>query len=705
MKHSLTTKVLLIVLLLHFSFLCNSNEARRNSPSISVFRALHQILLNYDDCELLYLFESGTQGPISVNDFDMLALDQASSGARILSFFAPNVKYHRHQDIHRHTRAHCALAILIFNKIHPDIESWLFDTIIPRYGPIIRKDEDRFIFLTPTNKLADEVMLSSNFGEKIKYKIALHAENPDNLVECKTIDFYANNGNPVPKVLQAIDVLTSVEKSLDFSTLFPDMTKNFNGKQFRITVPNVKYRFEMEWRDGAYHPKRGFYKWWLDEAIIKFNFTYFMFWSSFEKATGKPLENGTWVGAAGDLLYDKADIAVIVGETYSRQPFFGFSAVLSYEWFFFMTHIPRNYYSPKAIFWPFTPLMWGLFFLSLILMTLSLKAIAVAGAGGSTMRKNKKWTYARMVDYIFTTFMEQDRDGPTSASSIRMLCAFWLLFSMVTSTAYRGKLVTLIAFPVDTWIPTDFEELANSNFKVALNNVGKVGAAHDLLSSSTNPVFQKLFHKMEMIGHPEICLMRALEEDLGCIIWEGISMYASVRNVTDKFGYAPLMQSKEIALFVGVGFAYERRAIFKHHMDRTIEAALQMGLTIKWLELDKQFIRRERRKWELSMHKPEVFYERDEGPKKLVISQFTGLFLISAFGLLIAGVRFGMELHQYRKEQFTNQEVEGALDNGKLNVECILVECIEDTTVTIIENKDIDEKQQQTDENRNNHTP
>jgi len=266
---------------------------------------LKQIVVSYDGCELLYLFESSLSSSSSSNhpsvyDIDVFELNIFSSGARTLTLFASNVEYPRHKDIHRHTPAHCSLAILIFNQFHTkEIEPWLFDTIIPRYGPIIRKDEDHFIFITPTGAIADKVMLSNNFGEKIKYKIALNVQSSSQpitqtnrqldyydliFVECRTIDFYANDGKPVSKVLRSFAVSQSNQTMQhDVSNLFPDMTKNFNGRMFRITVPNVKYRFEMEWKDGAYRPKRGFYRWWFDEACLKFNFSYYMFWSSYEK--------------------------------------------------------------------------------------------------------------------------------------------------------------------------------------------------------------------------------------------------------------------------------------------------------------------------------------------------------------------------------------------------------------------------------------
>ncbi len=145
-----------------------------------------------------------------------------------------------------------------------------------------------------------------------------------------------------------------------------------------------------------------------------------------------------------------------------------------------MTSIPRNSNSPKAIFKPFTILTWILFFLSLLVMTLALKTLALIACDSESW--NVKWTNWEMFEYMFSPFMEQEHTLPLRSTAVRVLCSFWLIFAMITATAYRGKLVSLIAFPVNTWVPTTFEELANSHFKVALNVVGKGNLQFILIS-------------------------------------------------------------------------------------------------------------------------------------------------------------------------------------------------------------------------------
>ncbi|CAL8093028.1 unnamed protein product [Orchesella dallaii] len=610
---------------------------------------VERIFHDFNGCELVFIEESGvtTNSSINLIDLDFNEISLLSAGAQQVTF-GTNITFQRHEDVHRLADLHCGLAVIILYKAF-DLhwETWIVDTMIPRYAPILQKDKDHFLLITPTEEISNQVLLSPSFESKIKYKLAIFnnpsSESSSELgVVCKTVDLYAKNGLPELKTLKSFNP-QEITKELETQWLFPDMTKDFKGKVFRFSIPKVAFRFEIEMKqDGKWHPKRGYYKWWLDEAMRKFNFTYHIFPASFGGGTGKRLKNGTWVGATGDIFYGKADCSFIVGEIYSRHKFLGWSSSISYEWIIFMTHTPRLSYSPKAVFWPFTPLMWLLFFVSLFVVTLSLKVVSAVGMDPVT--EGVEWGHTKMFGYIFSTFMEQDSKCPLKSSSIRVLCVFWLLFAMVTATAYRGKLVSLIGFPVDTWVPTTFEELANSNFKVALNVVGKAGAAYVLIASSTSPVFKTLFSRMELIPDAEVCLARAMNENLGCIIWKGIGDYAIVKNLTDKNGHVPLQDSNQIALFIGDGLVHERRAIFGEHLDRTIQAVVQMGLTIKWFQLDQEFIKKDRKAWERSTNTSHFVYDQDDGPKKLVLSQFGGVYLLCLCGILVSCGAFVREI-------------------------------------------------------------
>lgn len=75
-----------------------------------------------------------------------------------------------------------------------------------------------------------------------------------------------------------------------------------------------------------------------------------------------------------------------------------------------------------------------------------------------------------------------------------------------------------------------------------------------------------------------------------------------------------------------------------------------MGLTIKWFQLDQEFIKKERSVWDKENNVTQIIYESDNGPKKLVLSQFAGLYLLCFCGIFLSTAQFITEvLYQKRK--------------------------------------------------------
>lgn len=441
-------------------FTTTGNDSKTIEPKSSIEETLRKIAKFFPDCNLVY-FEDVRKPQIS-SDIDLEALNQVSAGAYYLTGYnRNNITFPSHTDIHRYTYIQCSLAISYFSVFNTVIQTWFVKTLLPRYGPILRKDEDYFIFISDSELVSEKFLLSNNFGGKIRYKLGL-TQSPNNIV-FKMVELFGG-AHDSPKLVTSPQVNVSLFTK---ESVFGDLTNQVNGKSFRFSVPKVDFRLEIRMNsNGKYYIVRGFYKWYLDEVTKKFNFTFDLVRASFGGGTGKRLENGTWVGALGDVLYGKADFSTMVGLIYSRHQYIGWSSALSYEWMVFATSSPKKSYSPKAIFWPFTPIMWLLFLITLFIVTVSLKIISRLG-------KNASWGFVKTFEYIFSTFLEKDASLPMKTSSVRILASFWLIFAMVTATVHRGKLVSLIAFPVNTWIPVTFESLANSNFKVALNLVGK----------------------------------------------------------------------------------------------------------------------------------------------------------------------------------------------------------------------------------------
>lgn len=235
-------------------------------------------------------------------------------------------------------------------------------------------------------------------------------------------------------------------------------------------------------------------------------------------------------------------MAVVVGHIYNRHPFVEWSAPITYEWLVFSMHKPKTFFSSTVLFKPFPISVWIGFLVSVVLLVVTLKRI-------SRLISNNNLSIPKCCYYILASILEQDSEyylNIMRTCSARVVVCFWLLFALVLSTAYRGKLVALIAFPEMNWVPSTFEQLAYSNYRSGLNIIGKGGAAYAQLSSSKNPVYRRLIDRMEMYPDAAVCFREALQSNIGCIVWKGVAIISEARNFTDKHGRSPFMISQEI---------------------------------------------------------------------------------------------------------------------------------------------------------------
>lgn len=165
------------------------------------------------------------------------------------------------------------------------------------------------------------------------------------------------------------------------------------------------------------------------------------------------------------------------------------------------------------------------------------------------------WSIQKISLYLYSSLLEQDSFNPGNivAHPIRLFCSFWLIFALIISCAYRAKLVSVIAFPISTFVPETFEALSYSDFRPGLNTIGRGDAAYIRFSTTPSPVFQKMFKKMEITPNGLECLKKTVKEDICFIIWAGIAEYESMKNISDKFGRSPLQFSTDTTYFIEDG--------------------------------------------------------------------------------------------------------------------------------------------------------
>jgi len=228
---------------------------------------IHQFLL----CDFIHVMSvRNDNSPYSNPD----AFKYQNAGHLIMNI-STEVDFHQLLIISKLNKRRCSL-VLIYVDLKwnaSEMSTRLFDTLIPRNGSLIRKDEDYFTFVCSkaTEKICDQFSMSETFGNKIRNKISLIGD--ENEVTVKTINLYGTTGESIlGKVFIRDPLVNSPFPKL--AQLFPDHMKSFNGKVFKISYPKAPFYIEVEQINGVNYPKRGLYSIWLVEMSQKMNFSF-----------------------------------------------------------------------------------------------------------------------------------------------------------------------------------------------------------------------------------------------------------------------------------------------------------------------------------------------------------------------------------------------------------------------------------------------
>ncbi|CAL8094437.1 unnamed protein product [Orchesella dallaii] len=642
------------------SFLLTGNYKFVSSSDSDILPALYhdglwksKIFSELTQCTGVFLFEGNV-----VDEGTARILEEINPQDKFLSTFSDqNITSSSMKitDVHK-LRNHCSVAFIQVSSAYEfkNTTEILYE-LLKHLNGIIKKDEDYFIFHSAKGENIDALFASGLVAYGVKNKLGIKLSNNKSVSYYSTC-FYCDNGMASLQVI-SIPNHNSTSFQLSSSTssiLFPDLLKNFHGKQFNVSTPVL-----ATWLISIREISPGYWKIWrgimnscFEELMRKYNFTAKYFPSIGGGGTGYFIRsNKTWIGTVGDVISGRADIGQTTGQIYYRNKEVGFSFPISYEWLIFTTGNPLPHYSWKSIYWPFESVMWLLIFGSMVISYFALKCFL------KYTHQQTKHTNKKVVFYLVKSFLEQDAGNPETVArnTTRLFISFWLIFALLITTAYRSKLVSFLAFPMVEYPPTTFESLAYSTkFEMALQYLR--GAAYSLLKTSTNPTFQTIYRKMGLEENDARCFQRAIGKHFACISWDAIANFVYHRNLSDKFGRTPLIKAPDTTSFIVVGLIFEKRAIFRTKFNQVISRSHDTGLMGKWRELDYVFIRKERLEWEKAVNRSQITYSYGSS-EALTTQHLSGTFYLLWLGTFLAALTFfGEKLAHFLKSRTKQQQ-------------------------------------------------
>ena len=505
---------------------------------------------------------------------------------------------------------------------------------------------DRFIFYTHKpftmelhRVLGNDKVLRTTIT-RIRYGIAL----------------YHNNGNLNMLQLCGRCPVQLIGKSATASVrqLFVDTASDSYGAPLRISYPTtLDFRVKMvrDTSNQKYQITAGAFRPLSDILCQKLNFTPVYLPSSNKGATGSRLKNGTWTGATGDIIYDRADLAVTLIVSQFRIYVLDFSFPLEYWSITFTTPVPAEIFTWTAILQPFSYEVYAAIVASAILMVGSfsfanfltqrrvqllqnqerrnsnLNGNVYSSCNRCVKERLKTMNYDTMVSYVeffLGSFLLQS--VPLRQNS-RLLSSLWFLTVIVLSTAYLSKLFYFMAFPTIEHVPSTFEELANSDYEWTLWSAG--GQTYRFFQRGTAPAYKIIFAKMSTDPNANRCLRSALRKRRACILYTGMAEFDREAQFSDKFGRTGLRIASEKTEPMLASIGMPKGSPLRDKIDRVTQPLMEGRIFAKYVQEDIQRRRHER-----------LFrngYSSDDDMMMQENAPFLGN-LIGAFYIILAGI-------------------------------------------------------------------
>jgi len=631
-----------IFLFLSASLSCSSITSFTRIPTLStrnVTSTVRRLLLNTND------WKSNVNVYTDWDDADIL---EPILEPRKISTFRIIILSDSSSTMNRNSTAPALLPV----QRHSTIGSFNFvilgGTQIPVFLKTIKSTQpnfhpsmDKTLFYQWRNY--DPALLYRKELAHFKYVTEL-LENGNEELSYNLLCFYCDRGNPKFITHRSDEVL-------ELSQLFPDWTKNFHGRKLRYSTSQknpilVNFRLTngiWEYYGGVSTPILDALKRFLNCTISTHP----------DEEYGNELPNGSFSGVIGKLARDEYDIGVLA-QHYNRFRVAYFSHLIVTGNVVLSTRLPVksssfNAFQPRAFF-----LLFGISFGVILPVYMALLKIT-SWAEKPTSFKSM---LGRGISFIYIPLFEQElpESAVPRSTSLKILFAFWLCFTLIISTAYKSKLLDLMIQGSPEYLPTTFDELAElSHYEVVARGFG--GALTATLKAIQTPTFSNIVKRMRTTDVTSECIGNAIRKEYAvCICYREILELVSCRNYTDKSGKKMLQISPEpkSAFYLHGCVATRKDAVYKETIDRVVHLVYASFLPQYGVVQDFRQAESDGRTWARLRDDSEYESMGDDGTRKpLKIKHFkqilTLLFVALGLSTLVFLIEFAGRLWGWSK--------------------------------------------------------
>ena len=485
---------------------------------------------------------------------------------------------------------------------------------------------DYYLFSTPPASV--KTTLTHPFiASRIKYKLAI-AVVADNVTPAIGLTAYVLSRRFMPIVVE----LRSASQRLR------QIHSDFHGASFTVSVPITSAATQIKDINGSLVPYKtgGKHLRILLEVAKHLNFSAKLVKSANGGTTGIKLDNGTWTGTIGDILYGRATLAVGVGILLDRLFAVDFCTPFDYVNLVLMHAQTKQLFTWRSLFLAFHSSVW---------IALGFSIVAAIGFLHSLhlllrqMRKVRKWCLVDLIFCIFASFLGQIFRTPRGMS-VQVFILYWYFFVITVMTMYTSKLFEIFMIPSSVVPPRDFSSLASSSCNIGMVYHG--GVIYNFfkkapVGSSGQQIFKRM-HKMRLLP----CHEAALNMDFACISFDGSSFIVTNVHMKEHWMAKQLILERPGGSLVPVSLAVQRHSILRETLNRGISCFYETGLTEAWAratrrELREEYLRKGYR----------VKIKVTPRGNRLNMNNLRGLVFIFGIGILAACVVVAIEILQH----------------------------------------------------------
>ena len=506
---------------------------------------------------------------------------------------------------------------------------------------------------------AGQSLLWNNPFSGLKHKVELIPVNRNMILQ--TVCFYCNRGQAS---LVRLDYMTCPRKhsegaekySRDF--LFQDYTRNFHGRHLRVRaglgIPTL-HRFHT-YPNGTVVPLAGLQVPVLFLLADKLNFTINM---TVDKAFGKREPDGTYSGLIGKVHSCETELGLAAVITMDRLPAVDYTNPNMFQAAVFSTAIPGTGSRWQAMFESLTLDAWAVLMSICTFFILPLYvAISLVHSG---KKLNAPAAAYRCFDFLYRTMLEQGvEDGLLSFHlSGQILLVFWMFFSIIISNLYRSRLVSVMVSPLHETVPSNFEELAESDYEVYIQFTG--GAFSNYMRNTPSTTFRKISQRMILEKSIHECIQQSLKPQTACISYRDSLNGVGNKNFTDRNGNNVYRKAPGTAFFLPVSPIVPKGAVYKGTIHRAVSQIIDTGLAIYAQEMEIKNSWAQGKQWARSGNGPEEVLD-DSADEKLKLQHLKGVFLMLMASIVFACALFAIErstlaIKTYRKKPQAIEEI------------------------------------------------